>query len=137
MNARDWSLRIAALARREHCALVNLLLALAEFDRLAVYRQLGFPSLFDYLSREVGLSRGSAYYRQIGARLLQNFPEVAEPLRDGRLCISNIVQLAKVMTEENRATVMPRFFHLSKQEAKQVVAGSFRRKWFHGGRSSR
>ena len=122
MNAREWSLRIADLARREHCALVDLLLALAEFDRLAIYRQLGFPNLFEYLLREAGLSRGSAFYRQVATRLLQDFPEVAEPLRDGRLCISNVPQLAKVMTEENRSTVMQKFFHCSKQEARQVVA---------------
>jgi hypothetical protein len=79
MNAREWSLRIADLARRETCALVDLLLALSEFDRLAVYRQLGFASLFDFLHREVGLSRGSAYYRQVAARLVGQFPEVAEP----------------------------------------------------------
>jgi len=122
MNAREWSLRIADLARREHCALVDLLLALAEFDRLAIYRQLGFASLFEFLHREVGLSRGSAYYRQVAARLVGQFPEVAEPLRDGRLCISNVVQLAKVMTGKNRFEVMPQFFHCSKEEAKQVVA---------------
>jgi hypothetical protein len=122
MNAREWSLRIADLARRENGALVALLLALSEFDRLAVYRQLGFSSLFDYLHRDVGLSRGSAYYRQVAARLVGKFPEVAEPLRDGRLCISNVVQLAKVMTDENRAEVMPQFFHCSKEEAKQVGA---------------
>jgi len=122
MNAREWSLRIADLARREHCALVDLLLALSEFDRLAIYRQLGFASLFEFLHREVGLSRGSAYYRQVAARLVGQFPEVAEPLRDGRLCISNVVQLAKVITEVNRAEVMPQFFHCSKEEAKQVVA---------------
>ena len=122
MNAREWSLRIADLARREHCALVDLLLALSEFDRLAVYRQLGFASLFDFLHREVGLSRGSAYYRQVAARLVGQFPEVVEPLRDGRLCITNVVQLAKVISEENRAEVMPQFFHCSKEEAKQVVA---------------
>ena len=115
MNAREWSVRIADLARREHCALVDLLLALAEFDRLGVYRQLGFPSLFDFLHREVGLSRGSAYYRQVAARFVGEFPEIAEPLRDGRLCVSNVPQLAKVMTSENRAEVMPRFFHRSKQ----------------------
>jgi hypothetical protein len=87
-----------------------------------MHRQLGFPSLFDYLHREVGLSRGSAYYRQVGARLVGKFPEVAEPLRDGRLCISNLPQLAKVMTEENRGEVMRKFFHRSKEEAKQLVA---------------
>ena len=122
MNAREWSLRIADLARREHCALVDLLLALAEFDRLGVYRQLGFPSLFDYLHREVGLSRGSACYRQVATRLLRDFPEIAEPLRDGGSASRTSPQLAKVMTEQNRATVMQKFFHRSNQEAKQVVA---------------
>ena len=122
MNAREWSLRIADLARRENCSLVDLLLALAEFDRLGVWRQLGHASLFDFLHREVGLSRGSAYYRQVAARLLGRFPELAEPLRDGRLCVSNVPQLAKVITDENRATVPARFFRCSKEEARQVVA---------------
>ena len=122
MNAREWSLRIANLSRRENCSLVDLLLALAEFDRLGVWRQLGHASLFDFLHREVGLSRGSAYYRQVASRLLGRFPEIAEPLRDGRLCISNVPQLAKVMTKENRATVVAKFFHCSKEEARQVVA---------------
>ena len=122
MNAREWSLRIADLARRESCSLVDLLVALAEFDRLGVWRQLGHASLFDFLHREVGLSRGSAYYRQVASRLVGKFPEIAEPLRDGRLCMSNVPQLAKVMTEENRATMPTKFFHCSKQEARQVVA---------------
>jgi hypothetical protein len=122
MNAREWSSRIAELARREHSALADLLLAVAEFDSGAVYRQLGFSSLFDFLHREVGLSRGSAYYRQVGARMIHHFPEIEEPVRDGRLCISTVSELAKVMTEENRAEVLPRFFGLSREEAKQLVA---------------
>jgi len=52
---------------------------------------------------------------------IQRFPEVVEPLRDGRLCISSIVELARVITPENRADVLPRFFHTSKQEAKAVA----------------
>jgi hypothetical protein len=47
MNAREWSLRIADLLRRERASVVDVLLALAEFDRLALYRQLGHASLFD------------------------------------------------------------------------------------------
>ncbi len=122
MNAREWSSRIAELARREHSALADLLLAVAEFDEQAVHRQLGFSSLFDFLHREIGLSRGSAYYRQVGARMLRRFPEVEEPIRDGRLCVTTVSELAKVMTEENRAVVLPRFFGCSRQEAKQLVA---------------
>jgi hypothetical protein len=122
MNAREWSARIAELAHREHAALADLLLAIAEFDELAVYRQLGFSSLFDFLHREIGLSRGSAYYRQVGARMIRRFPEVEEPVRDGRLCITTVGELAKVMTEENRAVVLPRFFGCSREEARQLVA---------------
>ncbi|MEI6226824.1 MAG: HNH endonuclease, partial [Deltaproteobacteria bacterium] len=114
MNAREWSSRIAELARSEHAALADLLLAVAEFDGQGVYRQVGFSSLFDFLHREVGLSRGSAYYRQVGARMVRRFPEVEGPIRDGRLCITTVSELAKVMTEENRAEVLPRFFGLSR-----------------------
>ena len=59
------------------------------------YRQLGFASLFDFLHREIGLSRGSAYYRQVGARLVRRFPEVEGPIRDGRLCITTVSELAE------------------------------------------
>ncbi|MEI7706500.1 MAG: hypothetical protein WCK73_18090, partial [Deltaproteobacteria bacterium] len=106
MNACEWSARIAELARREQSALADLLLAVAEFDGQALYRQLGFSSLFDFLHREVGLSRGSAYYRQVGARLVRRFPEVEGPIRDGRLCITTVSELAKVMTEENYSHLM-------------------------------
>jgi hypothetical protein len=94
MNARGWSSRIAELARCEHSALADLLLAVAEFDSEAVYRQLGFSSLFDFLHREVGLSRGSAYYRQVGARMIHRFLEIEAPVRDGRLCIPVVSELS-------------------------------------------
>jgi hypothetical protein len=121
MNAREWSLRIAELLRRERVALANVLLALAEFDRRALHRELGFASLFDYLHRELGLSRGAAHYRQVATRLVARFPEILEPLRDGRLCITSVIELAKVLTEANRHEVLPRFFHRSRQEARQVA----------------
>jgi len=122
MNAREWSLRIADLVRRERASVVDVLLALAEFDRLAMYRQLGHASLFDFLHKELGLSRGMAHYRLVATRLVEQFPEVVEPLRDGRLCISSVIELGKVITEENRADVLPKFFAKSRQEAKQVAA---------------
>ena len=107
MNAREWSLRIADLLRRERASVVDVLLALAEFDRLALYRQLGHASLFDFLHKELGLSRGMAHYRLVATRLVEQFPEVVEPLRDGRLCISSVIEHAKVISEVNRTKVVP------------------------------
>ncbi len=57
----------------------------------------------------------------MAARLVQQFPEIIEPLRDGRLCLSAVLELAKVITPENRAEVLPRFLHRSKLEAKAVA----------------
>ena len=43
-------------------------------------------------------------------------------LRGGRLCLSSIVELAKVLTAGNCADVLPRYFHLSRREAAEVAA---------------
>ena len=75
-----------------------------------------------FLHRELGLSKGASHFRKVAAELVQRYPEVVEPLRDGRLCITSVVELAKVITPENRAEVLPRFFHTSKKEAKEVSA---------------
>ncbi len=120
-SARESSRHLADLLRREHGALADFLVALAEFDRTNAFRDLGFANLFDFLHRDLGLSRGAAHYRKVAARLVLRFPEIVEPLRDGRLCLSSILDLAKVMTDQNRTEVLPRFFHRSKQEAREVA----------------
>jgi hypothetical protein len=54
--------------------------------------------------------------------LIQKVPAAIEPLRDGRLCLSTIVEAARVVTAENCESVLRRFFHRSKREAMEVVA---------------
>ncbi len=121
-SARDLSARLAELLHRERAALAEFLVALADFDRKRLWVELGHASLFYFLHRELGLSKGAAYYRKTAAELIQRFPEIVEPLRDGRLCFTSVVELSKVLTPENRSDVLPRFFQLSKREAKAVSA---------------
>jgi hypothetical protein len=121
-NARELSSRLIDLLRREQGAMADFLVALAAFDRQRAWVGLGYTSLFYYLHRELKLSAGAAFHRKTAAELLQRFPEVAEPLRDGRLCLSSVCELAKVLTPENRVEVLPRFFYASKQAAKAVAA---------------
>jgi hypothetical protein len=121
-TARDLADRLASLLRREQGAMADFLLALAEFDRSRSWLALGYTSLFYFLHRALKLSAGAAYHRKTAAELLQRCPEVIEPLRDGRLCLSSVVELSRVMTAENAAEVLPRFFHASKQEARAVAA---------------
>ncbi len=121
-TAREYTVRLQELLRRERLALADFLVAVAEFDARRLWVELGYTSLFYFLHRELGLSKGAAHYRKTAAELIQRFPEIVEPLRDGRLCITTIVELAKVITPENRGEVLPRFFQLSKSEAKEVTA---------------
>ena len=102
--------------------MADFLVALADFDRRRAWVELGYSSLFYFLHRELGLSKGAAHYRKTAAKLVQRFPEIVEPLRDGRLCITSITHLAKVLTPQNRREMLPRFFQRSKREAMAVAA---------------
>src|SRR5262249_9783872 len=121
MNAKSASEQLAKLLDCERNAMVEFLIALAEFDRERHWVELGFASLFAYLHDALGMSTSSAYYRKTIAELIQQFPEIVEPLRDGRLCITVACELAKVLTRENIDEQLPRFFHRSKREAKVLA----------------
>src|SRR5512138_3182115 len=107
-DARTFTNRLAGLLAREHAALGEFLVELADFDRKRLWLDLGYASLFDFLHRELGLSKASASFRKKAAELIQTFPEVLEPIRDGRLCLSSVFEVAKVLTPENRGDVLPR-----------------------------
>jgi hypothetical protein len=121
-NARERSNELAALLRDEQAAMADFLLALAAFDREKLWRALGHTSLFSYLRRELRLSAGAAQYRKTAAELIRHFPEVEAALRSGRLCLSTIIEVAKVLTRDNTRDVLPRFFGLSRREAELVAA---------------
>src|SRR5690349_7841222 len=121
-DTRAMTKRLAELLSREHSALADFLVALADFDRERRWVELGYTSLFYFLHRELRLSTGAAFYRKAAAELIQRYPEVVEPLKDGRLCLTSVAELAKVITPENRGDVVARFFHASKQEAKAISA---------------
>jgi hypothetical protein len=120
-DAHDLTARLADLLRREHAAMADFLVALADLDARKLWLDLGYPGLFLFLHRELGLSKGAAHFRKVAAELVQRFPEVVEPLRDGRLCLSSVVELARVATRENFPQVLPRFFHRSRREAREVA----------------
>ncbi|ACL67579.1 HNH endonuclease [Anaeromyxobacter dehalogenans 2CP-1] len=121
-TARQLADDLARLLRHEHGAMADFLLALARFDERQRWRELGHTSLFYFLHRELKLSKGAAQNRKTAAELIQAFPEVESALRSGELCLSTVNELAKVLTPENRAEVLPRFFGLSRRDAEAVAA---------------
>ncbi|GEJ59294.1 HNH endonuclease [Anaeromyxobacter diazotrophicus] len=121
-DARALSRRIASLLAEERNRLADFLVALADFDRQRGWGTLGYASLFQYLERELRLTSSAAARRVTAAALVQRFPAVVEPLRDGRVCMSVVYELSKALTPENASEVLPRFYGLSKREAEALVA---------------
>ena len=121
-DARDFSRRIASLLAEERNSLADFLVALADFDRQRGWAALGYATLFQYLERELRLTSSVAARRMTAAGLVQRFPAVVAPLRDGRICMSVVYELAKALSPENAREVLPRFYGLSKREAEALVA---------------
>src|SRR6266567_5761991 len=121
-TAREETSRLADLLRRERHALSEFLVALSRFDAERRWGELGYRSLFEFLRRELRLSAGAAQYRKTAAELVQKYPEVEAALRSGDLCLSSVIELAKVLTPENAREVLPRFFGLSSRDAAFVAA---------------
>jgi hypothetical protein len=121
MNAREAKSHLAELLRRERDAMADFILALAQFDQKRLWRDLEYASLFSFLRSGLGLSAGAAQYRKTAAELVQRYPEVEQALRQGKLCLSSTIELAKVLTPENVSEVLPRFFGLSSRDAAAVA----------------
>jgi hypothetical protein len=121
-TAREDTTRLADLLRREQHAMAEFLIALSAFDRERRWSELGYRSLFSFLTRELRLSAGAAQYRKTAAALIQRFPEVGAALRRGDLCLSSVVEVSKVLTTANAAEVLPRFFGKSSRDAAFVAA---------------
>lgn len=121
LNARELTNHLASLLRDERGVMADFLLALADYDRNKVWRELGHTSLFYFLRRELKLSAGAAQNRKTAAELIQKFPAVEAALRAGDLCLSTVNEVAKVLTRENEGEVLPRFFGLSRREAEEVA----------------
>jgi hypothetical protein len=121
-TAREYTAHLADLLRRERGAMADFILSLAAFDSRRLWVELGHGTLFSFLRRELGLSAGAAQYRKTAAELVQRFPEVEAALRSGQLCLSSLIELAKVIAPGNVAEVLPRFFGLSSREAAFVAA---------------
>jgi hypothetical protein len=116
--SNDLRSRLGALLSEERKAVVDFLLHLAELERRRLYAELGYATLFDYCTHELGLLKASAYRRVTGARLLKRFPQIEHYLRDGRLCLT---LLKDVLNAENVEQVLEAASRRSKEEVEGLV----------------
>src|SRR6478672_4085588 len=99
--------KLKSLVRQEREILSEILEHICEIDRRKFYLKMAYSSLFDYLTRHLGYSAGSAQRRIDAARLLREVPELSQKLESGTLNLSQ-VSLVQKAVRLKKATVSKR-----------------------------
>jgi hypothetical protein len=114
--------RIGSLLSAERRTIVEFLFCLAEVERRRLHLELGYASIFAYLTEGLGFPNGSAYRRMTAADLIVRFPETADYLRNGKLNLTTLTKLRGVLKAENCADLLAQAAGKSEKEIEQLVA---------------
>ena len=122
LSSETLTARIGELLSRERRVMVAFLFHLAELERRQLHLAMGFSSVFVYCTDALHLSKASAFRRTAAARLLVRFPVAAEYLESGALCLTTLVELRDVLTDENHHSLLPRAAGKTEDEVRDMIA---------------
>src|SRR5271154_5888623 len=87
--------------QKERTLQAQFLEYLAEVESQSLFQELGYSSLFSFLTKELGLSESSAMKRIQVSRCAVRFPRVLELLRLNQISLSTICLLAPHLKADN------------------------------------
>lgn len=90
------------LVQQERVILVEILHHLLMINDKKLYLQMGFKSLFDFCTKELGYSEAAAYRRIQAMKLLKEVPEVKQKVLSGSVNLTHLAQVQKVATVERK-----------------------------------
>lgn len=127
--------RLEKLAKAERKITHLVLWHINEMESRKLYAELGFGSMYEYLTKHLGYGESSAYRRLQSARLLKQIPHLAEKLEDGSLNLTQLTQVQKCLKEEKRSggsvclskatEILEKIEHKSNFETQKVLALEF------------
>jgi hypothetical protein len=83
--------------------------------------------MFEFCTRELGLSEGEAFRRILAARLARRFPVIHDLLVSGAVNLSALELLRERLTQENHAELLEAASGKSKSEIEALLAARFPR----------
>lgn len=112
--------KLLLLRGRERESTLSILYHLIEIENRGVFRELGYPSLFDYCLRALKYSEASSARRVAAARALRDNPELSELFLTGQVNLCTIATAAKCLREKR--TEVSEIVGKSKREVELLVA---------------
>ena len=107
-----------------------------EIEMRKIHLKEGYSSLFDYLTKALGYTGGSAQRRIDGARLMRQIPTIAEDIEQGKINLMQISMLVKTTRElektqnkkvgpELKLEAISKIKSLNTQDTELVLAQTF------------
>jgi hypothetical protein len=100
LSNEELALNLKNLISKEREILSLILEHILEIDRRKFYLKMAYSSLFDYLTKHLGYSSGSAQRRIDAARLMKEVPELSQKLENGSLNLSQISLVQKAIRQQ-------------------------------------
>lgn len=136
MNRMELDSHLKTLVQKERELLFELLQVIREVDERKLFSEMGFASLFDYLTLGVGYSQGGAQRRIDAARLLSELPEVGQKIQNGEIKLNKISMIQKaardvakmssqVVTSEEKKQLLELISEKSVSDAQKEIATFF------------
>lgn len=104
MTAYQQHLKLTELVKTERKITDEILRLIQKIDASKAYAELGYSSLFDYLTRGQKYSEGSAQRRISAARLIKEIPEIQSELSSGKINLTQLAQLAIAVKQEQKSS---------------------------------
>ena len=111
---------ILSLRQVENRTLADIVRKVSYVDEKNIYKSEGYSSIYAYLTQCLGYSNGSAIRRMKVARYLAKHPETYEMLRDGRITVCAVLEIADI--KEEVPDLLSKIEGKSKLEAQKIAA---------------
>ena len=114
-----------AFLRTESESQAHVLARIAEIDRRRLFAPAGFPSMFEFCVRELGLSESAALHRLNAARIAREHPLLFEALADRRITLSTVLALAEHLRVADAAELVDGVAHKTRAQVQEWLAKRF------------
>ena len=93
---------IKSAVHEERKCQLKVLELLREIEKDRHFLDMGYPSLYEFATRELGYSAGAAHRRIQSMRLLKTMPELEENIEDGSLSLCIAAKTQSVFKKEDK-----------------------------------
>jgi hypothetical protein len=105
MTAHTANELFARTVRSERKITAQILKMILNFEDNKYHIELGYSSLFDWLTKAHGYDEGSANRRIQAARAMRAVPEVEQKLQDGKTTMTNLVKVQSIFRHSGQMSV--------------------------------